>query len=68
MADGRRDDERDLDSTGDRNRQNRGWWPEDGATYVFVLLRFGGLERPVDPLLHIEAVLGERGDILKRPF
>ena len=42
--------------------------PEDGATYVLVLLRFGGLERSVDPLLHVEAVLGERGNVLKRPF
>lgn len=38
------------------------------ATYVLVLLRLGGLERPVDPFLHVEAVLGERGDVLKRPF
>lgn len=38
------------------------------ATYVLVLLRLGGLEGPVDPFLHVEAVLGERGDVLKGQF
>lgn len=38
------------------------------TTHILVLLRFGGFECPVDPLLHVEGVLGKRGDILKRPF
>lgn len=37
-------------------------------THILVLPCLGGLERPVDPLLHVEGVLGERGDVLKRRF
>lgn len=68
VADGRRDDERDLEFESDGGQKSTKSGTVVCATYVLILLRFGRLERPVDPLLHVEAVLGERGDVLKRPF
>lgn len=64
-ADGRRNDRRDSNprrrvaKMGDSRRM------ATRATYVLVLLRLGRLEGPIDPFLHVEAVLGERGDVLK---